>query len=399
MVSIGHGRKDIIDAMSEQAGRAAYVHGTQFTTLALEDYADELAPLLPIDDARIYPVSGGSEATETALKMARTYHLANGEPGRHRIIARWGSYHGNTRGALDASGRITLRKPYEPWLGYTIHVPAPYEYRCPNPTHPSACGAWHAEQLEAAIQDAGPDTVACFIGEPVVGATLGAAVPSDDYWPAIQEVCRRHGILLIADEVMTGFGRTGRWFGSDHWGLRPDILIAAKGATSGYWPFGFAACSRDVFETISGAGPFVHGFTYSHNAVGAATALKVLHRLREDDLVEASRVKGELLLKGLTAGLQDHPNVGDIRGLGLMVGVELVADRASKEPFPRSERVTERIMAAAKARGLLLYSSTGFADEASNGDLLMFGPPFVITDQDLALAVSTTVEALAATIG
>jgi adenosylmethionine-8-amino-7-oxononanoate aminotransferase len=398
VVSIGHGSKDIVDAMTEQAAHTAYVHGTQFTTQALEDYADELAPLLPMDDPRIYPVSGGSEATETALKMARAYHLARGEPSRHRVVARWGSYHGNTRGALDASGRNTLRKPYEPWLGQALHVPAPYEYRCPNPAHPQACGVWHAEQLDAAIRAAGPETIACFIAEPVVGATLGAAVPPEDYWTAVQEVCRRHGVLLIADEVMTGFGRSGRWFGSDHWGVRPDILVAAKGATSGYWPFGFAACTGQVFEAIEAAGPFVHGFTYSHNAVGAAVAGQVLRRLREGDLVEASRVKGERLLKELTAALQDHPNVGDVRGLGLMAGIELVADRDSKRPFPRAERVTERITAAAKDRGLLLYSSTGFADD-TDGDLLMLGPPFVISDHELGQAVAGTGQAIAAILG
>jgi adenosylmethionine-8-amino-7-oxononanoate aminotransferase len=398
VVSIGHGSKDIVDAMTEQAARAAYVHGTQFTTQALEDYADELAPLLPMDAPRIYPVSGGSEATETALKMARAYHLARGEPGRHRVIARWGSYHGNTRGALDASGRQTLRKPYEPWLGQALHVPAPYEYRCPNPAHPQGCGAWHAEQLDAAIRAAGPETIACFIAEPVVGATLGAAVPPEDYWTAVQEVCRRHGVLLIADEVMTGFGRTGRWFGSDHWGVRPDVLVAAKGATSGFWPFGFAACTGQVFDAIEAAGPFVHGFTYSHNAVAAAVARTVLRRLREGELVEASRVKGERLSKELTAALQDHPNVGDVRGLGLMAGIELVADRDSKRPFPRAERVTERIMAAAKDRGLLLYSSTGFADDA-DGDLLMLGPPFVISDDELGQVVAGTAQAIAAILG
>jgi adenosylmethionine-8-amino-7-oxononanoate aminotransferase len=193
---------------------------------------------------------------------------------------------------------------------------------------------------------------------------------------------------------MTGFGRTGAWFGSDHWGLRPDILVAAKGATSGYWPFGFAACTREVFEAIAGSGGLVHGFTYSHSAVGAAAALAVFERLRADDLVDASRTKGEQLLKELTAALQDHPIVGDVRGIGLMVGIELVANRDTKAPFPRSERVTERVVAAAFDRGLLLYSSTGCAD-GTNGDLLMLGPPFVISEDELRLAVDGSAAALA----
>src|SRR6266542_4764807 len=236
VVGIGHGDAVVIDALADQARRIAYAHGTQFSSEALESYASELGPLLPVDEPRIYPVSGGSEAVETALKLARAYHVARGRDSRHKVIARWGSYHGNTRGALDASGREPLRSPYRPWLGQALHVPAVYEYRCPLPEHPDRCGAAHADELERAILEAGPETVAAFIAEPVVGATLGAAVPPDDYWPAVADVCRRHGVLLIADEVMTGFGRTGRWFGLDHWDTEADILTAGKGAASGYWP-------------------------------------------------------------------------------------------------------------------------------------------------------------------
>jgi len=396
VVGIGHGNALVAAAMAEQAGRVAYAHGTQFTSEPLERYAEEVAALLPMDDARIYPVSGGSEGVETALKLARAFHLANGEPSRHTVVARRGSYHGNTLGALDASGREPLRRPYAPWLGRAVHVPAAYEYRCPFPAHPLGCGTMHARLLEETIQRQGPQTVACFIAEPIAGAGLGAAVPSDDYWPAVAEVCRRYGVLLIADEVMTGFGRTGTWFGCGHWGVRPDILVAAKGASSGYWPFGFAACSGRVFEAVSSSG-FVHGFTYSHSVVGAAVARAVLEVIRQQDLVEASRVKGERLLKELHASLDEHPNVGDVRGRGLMVGVELVADRDGRRPFARSELVTERVVAAARGSGLLLYSSTGCAD-GTDGDLLMFGPPFVITDGELTEAVEKARSAVDATL-
>jgi adenosylmethionine-8-amino-7-oxononanoate aminotransferase len=393
VVGIGHGDADVVRAMTEQAGRVAYAHGTQFTSEALEAYSDELGPLLPMDGARIYPVSGGSEATETALKLARAYHLANGEPDRHKVIARWGSYHGNTLGALDASGREPLRRPYEQWLGRAIHVSPAYEYRCRMPDHPRGCGRALADELDRAILDAGPGTVACFIAEPVAGATLGAAVPSEDYWPAVAAVCRRHGVLLIADEVMTGFGRTGTWFASEHWGLRPDILVAGKGTSSGYWPLGLTACSNEIFETVAGTG-FVHGFTHSHSVVGAAVGRAVLQRLRDGGLVEASAEKGERLLKELTATLGDHPHVGDVRGLGLMVGVELVEDRETKQPFDRSANVTERVVAAAREAGLLLYSSTGCAD-GTNGDLVMLGPPFVISEAELTEAVEKSRSALA----
>lgn len=395
VVGIGHGDRSVARAIAEQTERVAYVHGSQFTTGALEAYAEELGPLLPVDDPFLYPVSGGSEAVETALKMARAYHLARGEPARHKVIARHGSYHGNTRGALDASGREPLRRPYAPWLGRAVHVPAVYEYRCPLPSHPLECGARHAEALEAAILREGPETVACFIAEPVVGATLGAAVPPAGYWAATVEVCRRHGVLLIADEVMTGFGRTGAWFGCDHWGVRPDILVAAKGASSGYWPLGLAVASGEVHRAIVASG-FVHGFTYSHSAAGAAAGRAVLTRLREDGLIEAGRDKGARLKATLVEALADEPAVGDIRGLGLMIGVELVADRATRQPFPRSARLTERVSAAAKERGLLLYHSTGCANGV-DGDLVMFGPPFVITDQEIEQAVDLTVAALKAT--
>jgi adenosylmethionine-8-amino-7-oxononanoate aminotransferase len=385
VMNVGHGDREVIDALADQTRRVSYVHGTQFTSEALERYAEELAPLLPMEEPRIYPVSGGSEATETALKLARAYHLARGDGSRHKVIARWGSYHGNTLGALDASGREPLRRPYGPWLGRARHVPAAYEYRCPSPSHPSGCGQWHADQLDKAIRDEGAQTVACFIAEPVAGATLGAAVPPDDYWPAVQDVCRAHGVLLIADEVMTGFGRTGSWFGGDHWGLRPDILIAGKGASSGYWPFGFAACTGEVFDAVSPGG-FVHGFTHSHSVVGAAVGRAVLRRLVAGSLVEASRDKGERLRKELEAVLGANPHVGDVRGLGLMIGIELVADRESKAPFPRAHGLAERVVAAAKSEGLLLYSSTGCTN-GTDGDLVMLGPPFVITDDELAEAV------------
>ena len=280
--------------MADQAGRLAYAHGSTFTTEPLEAYATEVAAVLPVDDPAIYPVSGGSEAIETALKLVRAYHLARGEPDRDVVIARHGSYHGNTLGALDLSGRPPLRRPYEPWLGRFRHVSAAYPYRGGEAAaHALADGAALAAELEAAIVEAGPGRVAAFVAEPIVGATLGAAVPPDDYWPAVAEICSRHGVLLVADEVMTGFGRTGRWFGLDHWGVRPDLLVAAKGATSGYWPFGFVAAAGSVFETVTAPGAgFVHGFTYSHAPVGAAVAREVLRILHDEDLVAASAQQG-----------------------------------------------------------------------------------------------------------
>jgi adenosylmethionine-8-amino-7-oxononanoate aminotransferase len=394
VVNVGHGRREIADAMARQAGTLAYAHGSAFTSEPLEAYAAAVARHLPVDDPRIYPVSGGSEAMETALKLARAYHLARREPDRLIVIARWGSYHGNTLGALDLSGRRPLRRPYEPWLGRFRHVSAAYPYRAGEPgSNALATADELAAELDRAILQAGPGTVAAFVAEPIVGATLAAAVPPQGYWPAIADVCRLHGVLLVADEVMTGFGRTGRWFGLDHWGVRPDLLVAAKGATSGYWPFGFVAASGSVADDVAQAGPFVHGFTYSHHVVGAAVAREVLAILEREQLVEASAVKGERLRALLGQALRDHPAVGEIRGRGLMVGIELVADRDTKEPFPRSASVAERVVAAARDDGLLLYSGTGLANGV-DGDALLLGPPFVVTDEELVTIASRTATAI-----
>ncbi len=394
VVNVGHGRHEVAAAAAEQAGRLAYAHGSAFTTEALEQYAAAVGPHLPIDDPFLYPVSGGSEAIETALKMARAVHLAQGDVDRQIVFARWGSYHGNTLGALDLSGRRPLRRPYEGWLGRFRHVSAAYPYRADEPgSQALGTAAELADELERAISAAGPGTVAAFVGEPIVGATLGAVEPPDGYWPAIAEVCRRHGVLLIADEVMTGFGRTGAWFAMDHYGVRPDLLVAAKGATSGYWPFGFVATSGDVRAAISRGGAFVHGFTYSHQPVAAAVAHEVLRIIEAESLVEASAVKGERLLALLRARLGDHPAVGDIRGRGLMVGVELVQDRETKAAFPRGARLTETVVRIAHGRGLLLYSGTGNAD-GTNGDVILLGPPFVVTDAELARIVDGLGDAL-----
>ena len=394
VVNVGHGRRSIVDAMERQARDFTYVHGTTFTTEPLETYARAVGRHLPVDDPAIYPVSGGSEAMESCLKLVRAYHLARREPDRTAVIARWGSYHGNSLGALDLSGREPLRRPYEPWLGRFRHVSAAYPYRAgETAAHALGDTAALVAELEAAIAEAGPGRVAAFVAEPIVGATLGAVAPPDDYWPAIAEVCRRHGVLLVADEVMTGFGRTGRWFGMDHWGVRADIMAAAKGATGGYFPLGLAVASGNVYETITSGGGFVHGFTYSHSPVGAAVALEVLRILETEKLVEASAQKGERLLALVGERLGSHPNVGEVRGRGLLVGVELVADRATRRPFPRGARLIEGVMAHAAENGLLLYHGTGNAD-GTNGDTVLLGPPFVVTDAELVTIADRLGEAV-----
>ena len=386
VVGIGHGVEELADTIAAQTTTLSYVHGSSFTSQSLESYASELAAVVPIDGARVFPVSGGSEAMETALKMARAYHLGKGRPERTVIIARGMSYHGNTRGALDVSGREPLRRPYEPWLGQTRRVPGVNEYRCPNPSHPAACAEWHAGQLQEAIEEEGPERVVAFVAEPIGGATSGAAVPPEGYWDRITEICRSNDILVIADEVMTGFGRTGEWFASDHFGLRPDILVAAKGASSGYWPLGLAISSGVVHDTIVAGGGLVHGFTWSHHPVGASVGLAVLDRIRKLRLIDRARVQGERLLGGLRSSLAEHPRVGDVRGIGLLVCVELVSDPETKKPFPRSDHVAETMLRRARENGLLLYPSTGNVDGA-NGDYLLMGPPLTVTDDEVDLIV------------
>jgi len=395
VVNVGHGRASIADAMADQVRRLAYAHGSAFTSGPLETYAAAVGEVLPLDSPAIYPVSGGSEAIETALKLARIYHLSRGEPDRDILISRYGSYHGNTIGALDAGGRPPLRAPYEPWLGRFRHVSAAYPYRAADPgSRALGDGEALAAELDAAIREAGPGRVAAFLAEPIVGATLGAVVPPDDYWPAIAEVCARHGVLLIADEVMTGFGRTGRWFGLDHWGVRPDILVAAKGTTSGYWPFAFAAGSGAVYETVTAPGKgFVHGFTHSHSVLGATVANEVLRILQDEDLVTASAEKGVRLMTLLKGALEEHPAVGEIRGRGLMVGVEFVEERATRRPYPRAARIAEGVLAAARERGVLVYMGSGNADGV-DGDTILLGPPFVITDDELQRVAEVIAEAV-----
>ncbi len=390
---IGHVDGAVVAAMLAQTSTLDWVHASAFTSEPVERYAQAVAGLVPMDRARVFPVSGGSEAMESALKMARAYHLARGEPDRTVVIARGSSYHGNTRGALDVSGREPLRRPYEPWLGQTVRVPAVNEYRCPSPGHPAGCAEFHTGQLEEAIDRTGPERVAAFVAEPIGGAASGAAVPPDGYWEAITDVCRRHGVLLLADEVMTGFGRTGEWFASEHFGLRPDLLIAAKGASSGYWPLGLAIATGEIHDAIAEAGGFVHGFTWSHHPVGASVGLAVLDRIEKLRLIDRARTKGQELLSKLTDALGGIPTVGDVRGRGMLICIDLVEDRDTGAPFPRSARMTERVMERAMNLGLLLYPSTGNVD-GTNGDFLLIGPPLTILDDEIDLIVDRVARAL-----
>lgn len=381
VVNVGHGRREIAAAMARQAEAAAYVHGTQFTSEVLEEYARRLAPHVPIDGARLYLVSGGSEANETAVKMARAYQLAIGEGSRHKIIRRSVSYHGGTLATLSLSGRPNLQAPYRPMLQAVPESPAPFCYHCPLGKAYPDCGVACADELETVILREGAATVAAFIAEPVLGASAGAAVPPDEYARMAREICTRHGVVYIDDEVMTGFGRTGTWFGIEASGVRPDLMTCGKGMSGSYMPVGAVLASGRIVDALHRASGFTHGFTFSHNPVTAAACLATLEILEGEGLVERSRLLGEKALARLGL-LAAHPHVGDVRGRGLMLGLELVADKETRRPFARGDKKAEGLAARCFAHGLVVYPGSGCAT-GTEGDLVMVAPPLVISEEQL----------------
>jgi adenosylmethionine-8-amino-7-oxononanoate aminotransferase len=383
VVNVGHGVREVVDAMAEQATQAAYAHPTMFTSRPAELYAEALADVVPLPDARFFFLSSGSEAVETAIKLARQVHVERGEAGRYLIISRWQSYHGTTLGALSLTGEPRMRRPFRPMLPEVPHIPPSYCYRCPfGLTYPE-CDLRCANALEEEIKQVGPENVAAFVAEPVSGASLGAVVPPDGYWRRIREICDRYGVLWIADEVMTGFGRAGRWFAFQHWEVVPDLVAMSKGVSGGYCPLSVTAARGELVDAIvSGSGDFVHGGTFSHHPVTTAAGLAVLRYLQNHDLVAEAARKGVLLGQKLCRGLEDLPCVGDVRGVGLIWGVEFVADRATKEPFPPQSHFAHRVADAAFERGLIVYPDSGCVDGTA-GDHLTLGPPFVITPEQM----------------
>jgi adenosylmethionine-8-amino-7-oxononanoate aminotransferase len=394
VVNVGHGVSSIAEAMAKQAGLVAYVHGNLFTTPALETYSARLAARVPLPEPRFYYLSSGSEAVETALKFARQVQLARGEPQRDHIISRWGSYHGMTLGTLAVSGKPSMRQPYASMFLDMPHIEPPYCYRCPfDATYP-ACDLACARQLETEILRQGFKCVAGFIAEPVGGATTGAVVPPDGYWPLIREICDRYGVLLIADEVLTGFGRTGTWFAMEHFGVQPDVMALAKGAAGGYFPLSITAVPGTHVETIRQAlGDLNHGGTFSHHAVGAAAALATMDYLERHDLIARAAQIGAYLGQRLAESLLGLLSVGDVRGIGMMWAVEFVADRKTKSPYPAGVHYADRVCAHCMEMGVLLYPGHGSADGA-RGDHLMIAPPFIATEEHVDVIVRTLREAI-----
>ncbi|MDI6753200.1 MAG: aspartate aminotransferase family protein [Thermodesulfobacteriota bacterium] len=382
VVNIGHGQREIAQAVIDQMNQVGYVHGTQFTTRSVEEYADALAEILPAGMDKIYFLSGGSEAVEGAIKLARQYCLESGQPQRWRVASRWHSYHGNTLGALSATGRIGSRKPFLPLLINFPHFPPPYCYRCPYDLAYPECNLKCARALENLIQVEGPETISGVIMEPVIGATVGAVVSPDGYLPLIQEICQRYGILYIDDEVMTGMGRTGRWFAVEHFDVQPDIMVIGKGMSGGYFPISAVITRKEIAERLrEKSGGFTHGHTFSHHPVACAVGLTAIRYIQRNNLVEQCRKQGAYLLQKLEE-LKSFPFVGDVRGKGLMTAIEFVRDRKTKEPFPRSAKFAEKVIDLAFQNGLVLYPGTGFVDGVQ-GDMVMVGPPFIIEEKEI----------------
>ncbi len=394
VVNIGHGVRSVAEAMAAQAARVAYVHGERFTTAALEAYSRRLAARVPLPDPRFYYLSGGAEAVEAAIKFARQLQVARGEPARDLVISRWGSYHGATLGTLALSGKPSMRALFAPMFRDVPHIEPPYCYRCPFGAVPADCGLPCARRLETEILRQGPGRVAAFIAEPVGGATLGAIVPPAGYWPLLRDICDRYGVLLIADEVLTGFGRTGTWFAVEQFGVRPDLMVMAKGAAGGYFPLSILAARGADVETIRLAhGNFNHGGTFSHHAVGAAAALATIDYLETHDLIARAAALGATLGRKLHDALDDLPSVGDVRGIGMVWAVEFVADRQTREPYPAGAHFADRVCARAMDLGVLFYPGHGSADGV-RGDHLLIAPPYVVTEPELDTIVQTLRQAI-----
>ena len=382
---LGHSHPKVLEALQEQLGKVQYVHTSFFTAEPIEELADLLAADAPGDLERVFFTSGGSEAVETALKLARQYHVERGEPTRTRIIARRQSYHGNTLGALSAGGNAARRTLYEPLLTTASHISPCYEYRDKRASESEeAYGRRIADELEAEIERLGPKTVMCFLAETVAGATIGCAPPVAGYFKRIREICDRHGVLLILDEVMCGMGRTGTLYACEQEDIAPDIAIVAKGLGGGYQPIGAVLASRRVYDAIvSGSGAFQHGFTYSGHIAACAAAVAVQKAIRDENLIENVRNRGEDLRDSLEERFGNHRHVGNIRGRGLFLAVELVRDRASKTPFDPADRLAARLKETALEKGLLCYTMSGTIDGRS-GDHVIIAPPFNIGSSHVA---------------
>jgi adenosylmethionine-8-amino-7-oxononanoate aminotransferase len=385
--NVGHGVSEIIDAIADQARRVAFVNTAQFTSDAEQRLSGALVDLAPPGFVKAWMSTTGSTANETAIKLARQYHLLTGNPQKTRVIARHHSYHGSSLGALSMTGAAQRRRPYEPYLADFPHIDPPYCYRCPLATTYPECGVACADELEKTILQVGPQYVSAFMVEPAAGGTLGALVAKPEYLPRIREICDRYDVLMMVDEVVSGLGRTGRFFAVEHWGVVPDIITLGKGLGGGYVPLAAVLAHQRVYGAFEDAGTsFVHGETFTGHTTTCAAGDATLKYMAEHKLVERSAEMGAVLGERLES-LRPLPMVGDVRGLGLLRGIELVRDKETREPFPRERGITEAVVREASDRGLLLLSGSGGVDGV-NGDTVMLSPPYILTADDIEEIVS-----------
>lgn len=394
--NLGHGLEEIAEAIYLQAKKIAFAHLSMLVSEPAMELASMIKELAPGDLNYTWFVSGGSEAVESAIKLARQYFIERDGEGssKYKIIGRWNSFHGNTLGALAVGGHIPRRKPYTPMFMDFPHIYTHYCYRCPFGLEYPNCELRCAYELENAIKREGPQYVAAFIAEPVVGATVGALVPPPEYWPIVREICDRYDVLLIADEVMTGFGRTGKSFAVNRWNVIPDMIVLGKGMSAGYSPLAGVVVSERIVEVLKrGSGRFIHGHTYGGNPLSCATGVAVLNYMLKNGLIENAHKVGEYLGSSMKRELEDIPIVGEIRGIGMMWGIEIVKDRERREPFPRRENVASRAFNLLMEKGLLVYPGSGAADGV-NGDHFMVAPPLILKKEEADEIVSILREGL-----
>jgi adenosylmethionine-8-amino-7-oxononanoate aminotransferase len=391
--NLGHGNAAVAKAIGEQAARVGYVSGVAFTNDAVEELATELSSLTAESlDKTLFCCNGG-DAVEAALKVARQYWAESGRPEKRKVVALFPSYHGNTLLALSASGRPAYRKHFRDWLVPVCNVPAPYAYRCACRGEREDCTACSGSALEEVLLREGPETVAAFIAEPVGGSSTGASVPRPGYWPKIREICDRHEVLFIADEVMVGAGRTGSWSALEPYAVAPDFQIFGKGISGGYAPLSAMVTSRRILDVLAkGSGAPSHNQTFSQFPISCAAGLATLRILKAEGLIERCARMGEILQRRL-ATLLEHPHVGDVRGRGLFAGVEFVEDKASRKSFDPRLRVAETFTQAAQAAGLAVWPNSAYTEQ-ENGDLVLIGPPFIITESEIDELVQRFASAL-----
>ena len=392
VVNIGHGVKEVVQAISDQAETLAYCYGGLVDNKPRKELADILHRWAPsgMGDVRTFFCSGGAEANEAALKFAYQYHWEKGNPTKRKVVGRWQSYHGNTIGALSMSGRTSWRRMHDGLLLDFPHIPPPYCLRCPwGKTYPS-CGLLCAEELRRTIEQAGPENVAAFIVEPVIGTSMSAVVPPPEYYPKVREICDEFDVLLIADEVMSGVGRTGKKWGIDHWDVAPDIITTAKGISSGYAPLAATILADKVWKAFAeGSKNVMHSYTYGGNPISCAAGVAVMHYIEDHQLVERAASTGEELSQRLLELKDELPYVVDVRGKGLFLGLELAKDSDSMEPFPPEWNVGERIEEQAFENGLLVLAGVHGLIDGVAGDHLELVPPYTLESEHVSMVVET----------